>query len=183
MRMWAATVVLTSSWLIAGVMASISKPINATLAFTDNAMASSQSISQLSNTKPIAVSKAEFGVLRVSLNGKGNFTPTTRVLLNQGGKYGWRIQLKDYKGEVTWREVLRLPKRPETWATDDGENFSVSKDGIEAVTKRTELVSNGVIENFWTITPGDPGGKHTIQVYVDDRLIAAFEFEVISLRS
>ncbi|MBH8575898.1 hypothetical protein I8752_23435 [Nostocaceae cyanobacterium CENA369] len=182
MRMWAATVVLTSSWLLAGVMASISKPINATLAFNGNAMASSQSISQLSNTKAITVSKAEFGVLRVGLNGTSNFTPTTRILLSQGGKYGWRIQLKDYKGEVTWREVLRLPKRPETWATDDGENFSVSKDGIEAVTNRTESTSNGMIENFWTITPGDPGGNYTTQVYIDGRLIAAFEFEVISLR-
>jgi hypothetical protein len=172
MKIWAVTFVLASSWLISGAIAS--EPINP--------MPSSGPISQSSNAKPVTVSKAEFGVLRVDSNGKSNFTPTTRVLLNQGGKYGWRIQLKDYKGEVKWREVLRLPKRPETWATDDGENFSVSADGIEAVTKRTELPSDGVIENFWTIAPGDPGGKHTIRVYVDDRLIASFEFEVISLR-
>lgn len=182
MRIWAATVVLTSSWLIAGMIASISKPMNATLALANNPVTSSQSISLVNNTKQITVSKAEFGVLRAGFNGKENFTPTRRVLLNQGGKYGWRIQLKDYKGEVTWREVLQLPKRPETWATDDGENFSISPDGIQAVTRRTQSTSDGAIENFWTITPGDPGGKHKIQVYIEDRLIATFEFEVISLR-
>jgi hypothetical protein len=179
MKILAATIVLTSSWLISGVI--VSQPISATLAVENDIMASSGSISQLSNPKPITVSKAEFGVLRVDSNGKSNFTPTTRILLSQGGKYGWRIQLKDYTGKVTWREVLRLPKRPETWATDDGENFSVSADGIESVTKRTQMASDGVIENFWTITPGDPGGKHKIQVYIDERLITSFEFEVISL--
>ncbi|WGV24055.1 hypothetical protein [Halotia branconii] len=180
MRTLAATILLTSSWLISGVI--VSQPIGATIAVANDTIKSSGSISQSSNSKPITVSKAEFGVLRIDSNGESNFTPTNRILLSQGGKYGWRIQLKDYNGEVTWREVLQLPKRPETWATDDGENFSVSKDGSESVTKRTQMASEGVIENFWTITPGDPGGKYKIQVYIDQRLIASFEFEVISLR-
>jgi hypothetical protein len=41
---------------------------------------------------------------------------------------------------------------------------------------------NGVIENFWTIAPGDPSGKHKIEVYIDNRRIAAFEFEVVRLK-
>ncbi|MBE9050204.1 hypothetical protein IQ243_07210 [Nostocales cyanobacterium LEGE 11386] len=179
MRNWATTIVLTSSWLISGFIAS--EALNATLA-TDHAIVTSQIISQSSNTRPIRVSKAEFGVLRIDSQGQGKFTPTNRVILHQSGKYGWRIQLKNYKGEVTWREVLQLPKPPETWATDDGENFSLSKDGVEAVTTRTQFTSDGVIENFWTIVPGDPGGKHRIQVYIDNRPIATFDFEVISLR-
>ncbi|MEA5502785.1 hypothetical protein VB735_06610 [Halotia wernerae UHCC 0503] len=180
MRTLAATILLTSSWLISGVI--VSQPIDATVAVANDTITSSGSISQSSNSKPITVSKAEFGVLRIDSNGKSNFTPTNRILLSQGGKYGWRIQLKDYEGKVTWREVLRLPKRPETWATDDGENFSVSVDGIESVTKRKQMADDGVIENFWTITPGDPGGKYKIQVYIGKRLITSFEFEVISLK-
>jgi hypothetical protein len=39
-----------------------------------------------------------------------------------------------------------------------------------------------VIENFWTITPGDPLGKHRIEVYIDDRLISTFEFELIPVK-
>jgi hypothetical protein len=177
MRNWTATIVITSSLLISGFIAS-----QALTSLADNGVASSGSISQLSSTRPITPSKAEFGVLRVDSKGQGKFTPTTRVVLYQGGKYGWRIQLKNYKGKVTWREVLRLPKPPETWATDDGQSLSLSKDGIEAVTTRTEFTNDGKIENFWTMVPGDPGGKHQIQVYIDNRLIGSFDFEVISLR-
>ncbi|MDB9373314.1 hypothetical protein [Nodularia sphaerocarpa] len=176
MRNWAATIVLTSSWLISGFIASQA------LAVADNSVASSQSISESSNTRHITASQAEFGVLRVDAKNQGKFTPTTRVVLYQGGKYGWRIQLKDYKGKVTWRETLRLPKPPETWATDDGQSLSLSGDGVEAVTTRTVFTNDGKIENFWTMVPGDPGGKHQIQVYVDNSLIGSFDFEVISLR-
>jgi hypothetical protein len=171
MRIWAATVVLTSFWLMSGVIA--------TSALADNAKTSSGLISQSNNAKPITVNKAEFGLVRVDSKGKFSFTPTIRVPLQEGVKYGWRIQLQNYKGEVKWREVLRLPKPPETWATDDGENLTLSADGSEAVTNRIESTTDGVIENFWTIAPGDPIGKHRIQVYINDRLIAAFDFEIV----
>ncbi|GAX34253.1 hypothetical protein [Nodularia sp. NIES-3585] len=177
MRNSTATIVITSSLLISGFIAS-----QALSSLADNSAVSSQSISQLSNTRPITASKAEFGVLRVDSKGQSNFTPTTRVVLYQGGKYGWRIKLNNYKGKVTWREILRLPKPPETWATDDGESLSLSSDGIEAVTNRTEVTFDGTIENFWTMVPGDPGGKHQIQVYIDNRLVGSFDFEVVSLR-
>ncbi len=176
MRNWAATIVLTSAWLISGFIASQA------LAVADHPIASSRSISESSNIRPITASQAEFGVLRVDAKNQSTFTPTTRVVLYQGGKYGWRIQLKNYKGEVTWRETLRLPKPPETWATDDGQTLSLSADGNEAVTTRTVFTNDGKIENFWTMVPGDPGGKHQIQVYIDNRLIGSFDFEVISLR-
>ncbi|MBD2302033.1 hypothetical protein H6G80_11435 [Nostoc sp. FACHB-87] len=180
MRIWTAIVVLTSSWLVSGLVAS--QPINAKVAIAADKTASSRSISQASNTKkPIAIDKAEFGIARVDARGKVNFIPTFRVPLQEGSKYGWRIQLKDYQGEVTWREVLRLPKPPETWATDDGENFSVSADGTESVMRRKTIANDGVIQNYWTIAAGDPPGKHKIQVYIDDRLIATFDFEVFPM--
>ncbi|AFY50479.1 hypothetical protein Nos7524_4737 [Nostoc sp. PCC 7524] len=173
MRIWAATVVLTSSLVIAGVL----HPS----VLANNAKTPSQSISQPQSNKAqqINVTKAEFGFAKIDSQGKFNFTPTTRIPLEEGSKYGWRIQLQNVQGEVTWREVLRLPKPPETWATDNGENFKLSTDGSEAVSNRTQLAKDGVIENFWTITPGDPPGKHIIHVYVDDRLVGNFEFEVI----
>ncbi|ABA24417.1 conserved hypothetical protein [Trichormus variabilis ATCC 29413] len=173
MRILAATVVLTSSLLTTGFIH--------TSALANNAMTLSQSTPQLqpNKTQPINISKAEFGVVVRDAEGKFNFTPTIRVPLVEGSKYGWRIQIRDVKGQVTWREVLRLPKPPETWATDNGENFTLSADGTEAVTKRTQLPKDGVIENFWTIAPGDPPGKHIIYVYVDDHLVGNFEFEIV----
>ncbi len=165
MRIWAITVVLTSSWLISGIIAS--KPSNAIASLAP------------SNAKRIIVSKAEFGIQQLDAQGKITFIPTIKVPFQQGSKYGWRIQLQNYKGKVTWREILRLPNRPDTWGIDSGEDLSLSTNGKEAVTKRTVLTTNGVISNFWTITPGDPVGKHKIEVYIDNRLISSFEFEIV----
>lgn len=167
----AATIVLTISWLISSCLAF--PAANPTLA---------SSATESTIARRIVPLKAEFGVLRIDSTGKSTFTPTDKILLYQGGKYGWRIQLKNHHGKVTWREVLQLPKSPETWATDDGQNFSLSQDGTEAVTMRTQSAQNGVIQNFWTMVPGDPSGQHQIQVYIDNHLVCTFDFEVISLR-
>jgi hypothetical protein len=131
----------------------------------------------------IVVNKSEFGVKIVSAEGKVNFFPTTTVPLKEGDAYGWRITLDNYqsnvKGKVKWREVLTLPQAPETWTTENKKNFSISKDGKTAISQRTATPVNGVIENFWTISPGDPLGKHQIEVYIDERLIGTFVFEIV----
>lgn len=157
--------VLASCWLTSWVVSSLAT----------NDIVSSQSL----NTKIITVKKAEFGILRDDRHGM-SFIPTNKVPLREGKRYGWRIQLQDNQNQVTWREVLQLPKLPNTWSTASGENFSILPNGREAVTKRTQLAHKGVIENFWTIAAGDPTGKHTISVYIDNRRIGFFEFEILS---
>lgn len=132
-------------------------------------------------TKPenIKVTKAEFGVFRRDKGGKITFIPTKKVPLEEGLAYGWRLQLKNYKGKVTWKEIFRLPKLPLTWGTQNGENFNLSNNGTAAVTTRTDEVKQGIVKNSWKVTPGDPSGNHLIEVYIGDRHIASFEFEVV----
>jgi hypothetical protein len=132
--------------------------------------------------QPTNVSKAEFGVKLVDLQGKVDFFPTNNVPFKVGNTYGWRIQLENYHGEVKWREVFHLPKPPETWATEHSEDFDISKDGTTAISNRTQTTANGVIENFWQIAPGDPIGVHKIEVYIDQRQIATFNFEIIAIK-
>lgn len=165
---------LTSLWLIFGFIAGNLHRTSTVFAETP------PQVSQSINGKKITVNKSEFGVRIVDSQGKANFFPTSKVPLKQGDAYGWRIKLQNYQGKVKWREVLSLPKAPETWATPEkDENFSLSKDGTTAMTKRTQTSKNGVIENYWKIAPGDPLGKHKIEVYIDNRLIATFEFETV----
>ena len=127
----------------------------------------------------IKVTKAEFGVFRRDKGGKITFIPTKKVPLEAGLAYGWRLQLKNYKGKVTWKEIFRLPQLPRTWGTQNGENFSLSNNGTAAVTTRTDEVKKGIIKNSWTVTPGDPQGNHLIEVYIGDRHVASFEFKVV----
>ncbi|NJL81015.1 MAG: hypothetical protein HC836_07485 [Richelia sp. RM2_1_2] len=134
---------------------------------------------RLISSKPITVKKAEFGVLRTEKNGKFTFIPTTKVPFQEGQIYGWRIQIQDYQGELTWLEVLTLPKPPLTWGTDNGEHFFLSPDGTKSVIKRTAKVKKGVVSNFWTVSTGDPTGKYILEVYVDKHKIASFKFEIV----
>ena len=150
----------------------VNKPVMALVARTIN---DNQSIIN----QQIFVNKSEFGVRIINSSGKVNFFPTTKVPLKEGDAYGWRITIDNYQGEVKWREVLTLPKYPETWITEDHKNFSISADGKTAISQRTVIPINGVIENFWTIAAGDPLGKHQIEVYIDERLIGTFVFEIV----
>ncbi|MCX7593441.1 MAG: hypothetical protein N2235_06720 [Fischerella sp.] len=169
-RIWVSSIALIFSWLTSPVLAGEPAKFFYTLAQNHT------------KTQAIVVDKVEFGVLRADKDGKVTLIPTKKVPLQEGTMYGWRVQLKDYQGEVTWREIFQLPKRPETWGTTNTDNFSLSTDGTAAETKRTDLTKDGVITNSWTIAAGDPIGKHTIEVYIDDRRIAAFEFEVVPVR-
>ncbi|BAU07334.1 hypothetical protein [Fischerella sp. NIES-3754] len=166
-KVWVCSVGLALSWLISPVLA------------VEAVKLPNRQVQKNTTAKPIVVSKAEFGVFRVEKNGKTTLIPTTKVPLQEGIAYGWRVQLKDYQGEVTWREVLQLPKPPESWATSNTDNFSLSPDGTAANIQRTDSIKDGVITNSWTIATGDPMGKHKIQVYIGDRRIATFEFEVV----
>lgn len=176
MRIWATTAVLASSWLLFDIIAS--EPISANSVVVQNAA----QFPTPTSLKKITVTNAEFGLKRVDAKGNVTIFQTKTIPLQEGNAYGWRIKLKNYQREVKWREVLRLPKPPETWGTDNGENFSISADGTTSVTRRTQSAPDGTIENFWTIAPGDPIGKYKIEVYVDDRLINTFEFEVIPVK-
>lgn len=172
LRIWTATVVLFS-----GFWAPVKAAKVTNIAYSDHksTIASSEPIP----AKPIIVNKAEFGVFGIDKNGKVNFIPTSTVQLEEGTKYGWRIQLKNYQGEVKWREILKLPKRPESWGTENGENFSISANGTQGVTNRTQVTQDGMIRNSWTMVSGDPIGKHTVEIYINERRIASFEFEVV----
>jgi hypothetical protein len=177
MKIWATTLWIAFFGIISPVKASAT--VQVAYEGTDNRIESTPLIS----SKSIIVKKAEFGVLRTEKNGKITFIPTTKVLFEEGKVYGWRIQLQGYQGELTWQEILTLPKPPLSWGTDNGENFFLSPDGTKSVIKRTAKVKKGIVSNFWTVSQGDPAGEHILEVYVGKRRIATFKFEVVRRQS
>ncbi|MCJ8282836.1 MAG: hypothetical protein MJK14_24280 [Rivularia sp. ALOHA_DT_140] len=172
MKIWAATLFLVFLGMISPVKADDVK-----IAYDNSDK--SRRLQRLISSKKINVKKAEFGILKTDKNGKVKLIPTTKIPLQEGTVYGWRIQLQEYQGKLTWQEVLTLPKPPLTWGTDNGEHFFLSPDGTKSVIKRTDLVNKGMVNNFWTVSSGDPTGKHVIEVYTNKHRIATFKFEVI----
>jgi len=136
----------------------------------------------VANKNKLIINKKEFGVRIIDSQGKANFFPTNTVPLKEGDAYGWRIRIDNPQGKigkVKWREVLRLPNHPEMWKTENSDKFSVSQDGKTATSTKTEIPVNGVIQNFWTITPGDPLGKYQMEIYINDKLVQIFRFEIV----
>ncbi len=178
MKISATRLALASFWLISGLITVELNNIIPVVAENPSTFPHPQSIPE----RAITVTQTEFGMKSISSKGKITILPTSKVRLREGDAYGWRIHLQNYQGEIEWREVLHLPKAPQTWGTEFGDNFSISADGTTATSKRKETVSNGVIENFWTIASGDPTGKHIIEVYAGNQLLATFEFDVFAVK-
>jgi hypothetical protein len=120
------------------------------------------------------VLKAEFGVIV-----PGGFQPTTKVPFKEGQSFGWVIQLDTQRDLVKWREELRLPSSPQTWQADEQSGkHTLSADRKTSILEREAKVENGVIFNFWSISPGDPKGRYTMRVMLEGMLVSTFEFDV-----
>ena len=123
---------------------------------------------------PFRVLKAEFGIVV-----PGGFRPSTKVPLKDGQGFGWVIQLETPRDTIRWREELRLPAAPQTWQADEASGkHTMSADRRTSTLERTARVENGMIYNLWQISPGDPPGRYTVRVMIEDLLVSTFEFDV-----
>ena len=120
------------------------------------------------------VLKAEFGLV-----GPGGFQPSTRVPLKDGQGFGWVIQLDVKKDRIKWREELVLPAAPQTWQADDANaTHTMSADRKTSIFEREARIEDGVIYNFWQISPGDPRGRYRMRVMIEGLLVSTFDFDV-----
>jgi hypothetical protein len=144
------------------------------VAFALQASASLATSEKLPPPAPFRVLKAEFGIVV-----PGGFRASTKVPLKDGQGFGWVIQLETPRDTIRWREELRLPAPPQTWQADEASGkHTMSADRRTSTLERTARVENGVIYNLWQISPGDPPGRYTMRVMIEDLLVSTFEFEV-----
>lgn len=146
----------------------------ALLALALQASAAFASSEKLPSPAPFRVLKAEFGIIV-----PGGFRPSTKVPLKDGQGFGWVIQLETPRDTVRWREDLRLPAAPQTWHADEASGkHTMSADRRTSTLERNARVENGMIYNLWQISPGDPRGRYTVRVMIEDLLVSTFEFDV-----
>jgi hypothetical protein len=120
------------------------------------------------------VLKAEFGVVV-----PGGFQPTSKVPFKDGQSFGWVIQLDTKRDLIQWREELRLPSAPQTWQADEKSGkHTISADRKTSTLEREARIENGLIYNFWQVSPGDPKGRYTLRVMLEGMLVSTFEFDV-----
>jgi hypothetical protein len=100
-----------------------------------------------------------------------------------GLRFGWRLQVRTKKTKLMLKEELVLPARPKSWNSEEGDpNFKISPDGKTAtIEKEVEVDEDGLVQNVWSISKGDPLGQYEIRVSLDGKLVRTFKFTVEDL--
>jgi len=95
--------------------------------------------------------------------------------------FGWRLRVTDAPRLVRYREILKLPHAPAFWSGEDDE-YSPHVFSADRTTATTEEFAapdaDGWLSSSWCIVDGDPVGRHSIDVYLQDALVRHFDFEV-----
>ena len=128
----------------------------------------------------VEIVRSDFGLFGSPPSGDPAFQATRRVRLQDDPEYGWFIELKTSKPKIKWREEFVLPASPATWNIKDSTaQHSVSEDGLTLTSEKEEVVpDSGLIFSMWGVAAGDPKGHHVMRVYVEDKLVRTFEFEM-----
>ena len=124
---------------------------------------------------PPVADRAEFGVWDAETNGVPKLLVTKVVPLDLGIVYGWRLHLTTTNPTVRVKQVLTLPVAPQSWGKNN--EVRLSNDKRVATFERQMEPKDGWIAEFIGVADGDPAGRHTLEVTVDGRPAATFEFE------
>lgn len=129
----------------------------------------------------VQVERAAFGVFSDLGSAAASLKPM-RVVVRDGQPIGWVIALQAQKTDVRWREEFSLPSPPKNWGlqpdSTDVRAPLISADRRTATTERRSVPAGGTIHHWWKLEASDPTGPHTMRVYIEDVLVATFEFEV-----
>ena len=125
----------------------------------------------------VRIEQSAFGVFRLTADGRVDFQPTKTVPLKPDQEFGWVIGVTTAKPMVRWREEFTVPTPPETWGPVEGKH-EISADRKVSILEREVTPDRGFLFNSWTISPGDPKGRHVIKVTIEDAPPVVFEFDV-----
>lgn len=126
----------------------------------------------------VEVIKTEFGLFTGNESDGYSFKPAAVITNDVRVSYGWRIKVKTSSQWVRVREEFILPKKPETWGGPSRPDRLIVDDGRTCISTLKLPVIGGMISQVWGFAPGDPNGVCQFKVYVDDKLIGDFKFEV-----
>ncbi len=138
--------------------------------------------SKLVQSKAFSVERTRFFVKLTDKQGKQQVLDTTRVPFDtENSCYGWQVQVDKMTGPVSFREILNLPRKPAGWpqVNDDSRKITVSPDERSATTERTILLKDGWVGNMWCVGEGDPLGPYSVDVFINDKFIKTFHFDVV----
>jgi len=125
----------------------------------------------------VQIEQAQFGLFSID-DGKATFSPSKSVPLSTEQAYGWVVKLRTKQDKVKWREEFTLPAAPAIWGNTPASFREISTDRKTSILEKEVSPDNGTIFNAWSVAPGDPTGRYTIRLTIEDADPIVFEFEV-----
>jgi hypothetical protein len=119
------------------------------------------------------------GYSRKDQNEKFSFFYNNDVPLQDGVSHFWRIDFyKKGAKSITYREETILSK-PTEW--DNGDDaFIISMNGKKA-SRIITVPNTGMLFNGWSLDPKqDPAGPMIVKIYVDDKLVKTFNYNIVN---
>lgn len=120
------------------------------------------------------------------ISGKPREFKTNKIPLKKGNVLVWELQHFSKGKDIEYKEVTTL-QYPGKWtfieeATDDiSASLSLSPDK-KVATKLMKVPNTGLIMNGWGFDPAfDKTGPVKIQIYVDDKLVQTFNFDIVEI--
>lgn len=129
---------------------------------------------------PMEIISAEFGIFDASKPGELAFEPTDVVPHRVGQRYGWVIEVRTKRRSLSVREEYLLPTAAKAAAAADplAESLNIATQRRNQVSQRQLVPVDGRIIGEWEIGPHEPAGQRHLQVIIEDRLAASFQYRV-----
>jgi len=127
----------------------------------------------------VEVVAAEFGLFE-ERKGDLVFTPAEVVPHVLGQRYGWVIEVKTKKRPLAVVEeyVVPHPNQGSPTELEVARNLGLSNDKRIPVSQRLLTPMDDHIYAEWSVGPNEPVGHRRLQVLIEGRVAARFEFDV-----
>lgn len=117
-----------------------------------------------------------------------NLVPTNRIPYQVGSPYAWKLTVHSSKSKFRVKEIFKLPSSaPWSGATADSERVKIIKEqrsqSGDMSTKEFDVETDfmeetEVIQPYWIID-GDPQGTYSISIFVENKFVTNFNFQVV----
>jgi len=133
--------------------------------------------------EPLAVDiiSAEFGRFDARNPREIVFEPGDVVPHQVGQRYGWIIEVRTSKRSLSVSEEYLLPSAEATRTSPDSsatEVWNIPQGRSNQVSQRQLVPVDGKIYGEWAIGPNEPAGHRHLQVLIEGRVAASFEYDV-----
>jgi hypothetical protein len=125
---------------------------------------------------PVEVLQSYFFIEKKDENDKMSYVNTRVVPHKEGQSYLWAIVIRTNKDPIYFTEQMTLSGAGR-WHIK-GDDYEISTDRKTVTVKRKKSEHEGVLHGSWSVAKGDPEGKASIKVTIEEEVEQIFEFEL-----